>query len=92
MTIDQKALDEAVDAFVDNTGGFGMDDDVRAVTDIITTYLAALPASDHAGLVERLRAATMTFDWADLPDDALIPAVPLLRQAATALSAGVSDV
>ena len=33
-------------------------------------------------LIERLRAATMGFDWSDLPDDALIPAVPLLREAA----------
>jgi ribosomal protein S12 methylthiotransferase accessory factor YcaO len=39
-----------------------------------------------ADLIERLRAATMGFDWADLPDDALIPAVPLLRKAATSLS------
>ena len=37
-------------------------------------------------LIERLRAATMGFDWSDLPDDAVIPAVPLLREAATALS------
>ena len=39
-----------------------------------------------ADLIERLRAATMGFDWSDLPDDALIPAVPLLREATTALS------
>jgi len=37
-------------------------------------------------LIERLRAATMGFDWSDLSDDALIPAVPLLREAATAIS------
>jgi len=37
-------------------------------------------------LIERLRAATMGFDWSDLPDDALILAVPLLREAVTALS------
>ena len=39
-----------------------------------------------ADLIERLRAATMGFDWSDLSDDALIPAVPLLRKAATSLS------
>ncbi len=38
-------------------------------------------------LVERLRAATMRPDWGDLPDDAAIPAVPLLREAADALVA-----
>jgi hypothetical protein len=37
-------------------------------------------------LVERLRAATMRFDWGDLPDDAAIPAVPLLREAAAELA------
>lgn len=37
-------------------------------------------------LIERLRAATMRFDWRDLPNDAMIPAVPLLREAATALA------
>ena len=35
-----------------------------------------------AGLIERLRGGTMGFDWSELPDDALIPAVPLLREAA----------
>jgi len=39
-----------------------------------------------ADLIERLRAATMGFDWSDLLDDAAIPAVPLLREATTALS------
>jgi len=39
-----------------------------------------------ADLIERLRAATMGFDWADLPDDALIPAVPLLREAADSIA------
>lgn len=33
-------------------------------------------------IVERLRAGTMDFAWADLPDNAEIPAVPLLREAA----------
>jgi hypothetical protein len=33
-------------------------------------------------LIERLRAATMGFDWRDLTDEASIPAVPLLREAA----------
>jgi hypothetical protein len=33
-------------------------------------------------LIERLRGGTMRFDWSDIPDDALIPAVPLLREAA----------
>jgi len=37
---------------------------------------------DAAELIARLRAATMGFDWSDLPDDAAIPAVPLLREAA----------
>lgn len=37
-------------------------------------------------LAKRLRAATMGFDWSDLPDDALVPAVPLLREAAAFLS------
>jgi hypothetical protein len=37
-------------------------------------------------LIERLRAATMGFDWSDISDDALLPAIPLLREAATALS------
>jgi hypothetical protein len=38
-------------------------------------------------LIERLRGGTMAFDWSDLPDDALIPAVPLLREAADTLAA-----
>lgn len=41
--------------------------------------------SDIAELSKRARAATMGFDWADLPDDALIQAVPLLREIADAL-------
>jgi len=37
-------------------------------------------------LIERLRGGTMRFDWRDIPDDALVPAVPLLREAADALA------
>ncbi|MER8827185.1 hypothetical protein NKH73_13945 [Mesorhizobium sp. M0938] len=38
-------------------------------------------------LIERLRAATMRTDWNNLPDDACIPAVPILREAADHISA-----
>lgn len=40
-----------------------------------------------ADLIQRLRAATMRTDWNNLPDDACIPAVPLLREAADTLAA-----
>lgn len=43
-------------------------------------------------LIEDLRAATMGFDWADLPDDACIPAVPLLRKAADALASSQEEI
>lgn len=39
-----------------------------------------------ADLIERLRAATMGFDWSDLSGNAMIPAVPLLHEAIAALS------
>jgi hypothetical protein len=42
-------------------------------------------------LIERLRGGTMRFDWSDIPDDALIPAVPLLREAAAALAATLEE-
>jgi hypothetical protein len=38
--------------------------------------------TEAAELIAALRAATMGFDWSDLPDDAAIPAIPLLRRAA----------
>ena len=41
------------------------------------------PVSD---LVARAKAATMRFDWGDLPDDAAIPAVPLLRELAARIT------
>ena len=40
---------------------------------------------DVEKLVAELRAATMRFDWSDLPDDAAIPAIPSLKKAADAL-------
>jgi len=43
-------------------------------------------------LIERMRAATMGFDWADLPDDACVPAVPLLREAAQALASSQEEI
>lgn len=48
---------------------------------------AAPTDGDIGALVERLNVATMRTDWNNLPDDACIPAVPLLREAATALAA-----
>lgn len=44
--------------------------------------VTVLPDDSGTDLEKRLRAATMGFDWMDLPDDAAIPAVPLLREAA----------
>jgi hypothetical protein len=40
-----------------------------------------------AELIERLRAATMRTDWNNIPDDACIPAIPLLREAADHIEA-----
>lgn len=45
---------------------------------------------DDKELIAALRNACMTFDWGDLPDDATIPAVPLLRAAADRLEALLS--
>lgn len=54
MTIDQKALEAGMVWFARNFNGAPAGREL--CTGIITAYLAALPASDHAGLVERLRA------------------------------------
>lgn len=51
--------------------------------------MVKLPAQD---IVERLRAATMRFDWGDIPDDVSIPAIPLLREAAATISRLTADI
>jgi hypothetical protein len=49
-----------------------------------------MTSTDRARIVERLRAATMGFDWRELPDDTLIPAIPLLREAASLIEQSAS--
>jgi len=85
MTIDQKALEDSAKAL--SVEHWGSDADwrmhIKDASVAITAYLAALPASDHAGLVGRLQAVAEGLK-SDRPY-----AASIAREAATALSAGV---
>ncbi len=94
MTIDQKALEAGMVWFARNFNG--APDSRELCSGIITAYLAALPASDHAGLVEegvevmrRLSVAKLSLSDADFISGWVLKARQALREAATALSAGV---
>lgn len=92
MTIDQKAIAAAAQELRKGIYQIADSDPYEdAVARIVTAYIAALPASDHAGLVERLEREARAFDTDNGSDpEADAGTAKILREAATALSAKAS--